>query len=136
MPDRSIFKRCGCRETHSGKLIGTHCLQLRRANGSWSSEHGHWHYRIELPRAIDGRRRQLRRGGFDTRAAAATERDHARALLTLVGRDRTRGIEIGDMLQHAVHTRGPLPDGDNIRQRLRARGSHADIPTVADYLTT
>ncbi|WP_239313631.1 tyrosine-type recombinase/integrase [Plantactinospora mayteni] len=136
MPDGSIFKRCSCRDTNTGKLIGIHCPKLRRANGSWSSDHGHWHYQLELPKTTDGRRRPLRRGGFNARTEAADELDQARSLLALARRDRARGVEIGDMLQHVAHTRGPLPDPDEIRRRLRTGGTLADAPTVAEHLTT
>ncbi|WP_431728472.1 tyrosine-type recombinase/integrase [Verrucosispora sp. TAA-831] len=136
MPDGSIFKRCGCRDTHTGKPLGNHCPKLRRANRAWSSDHGHWHYQLELPLTPEGRRRQLRRGGFDTRANAATELDQARALLALAKRDRNRRVDIGDMLQHVARTRRPLPDPDDIRHRLRAGGPLTDAPTVAQHLTT
>ncbi|BCJ64818.1 tyrosine-type recombinase/integrase [Polymorphospora rubra] len=134
MPDGSLTKRCSCRDTN-GKLIGVTCPKLRRTNGTWSADHGHWHYQIELPPTPDKRRRQLRRGGFRTRADAADELDQARTLISLANRDRERGTEIGDMLQTIAHNRQALPDPDEIRRRLRAGGSLADAPTVAEYLT-
>ncbi|MFD0975045.1 tyrosine-type recombinase/integrase [Plantactinospora endophytica] len=53
-----------------------------------------------------------------------------------MGRDRGRGVEVGNMLQYAARTRGPLPNVDDVRRRLRAGGPHTQVPTVADYLTT
>ncbi|GLH97790.1 tyrosine-type recombinase/integrase [Phytohabitans aurantiacus] len=135
MPEGSITKRCGCRDPGSGKPAGNNCPKLRRASGTWSSEHGHWQYQLELPVTTTGQRRQLRRSGFDSYRDALAELDHARALLALAGRARDRRTEIGDLLQSAAHTRQPLPDVETIRTRLRANASLAEVPTVADYLT-
>ncbi|WP_422738111.1 tyrosine-type recombinase/integrase [Micromonospora sp. WMMD729] len=135
MPDGSIFKRCGCRHPDTGKPLGNDCPKLRRPNRSWSFEHGHWTYQLELPPTADGGRRQLRRSGLPTRRAAADELDHARELLALAKGDRRRRTEIGDLLQNAARTKRPLPEVDRIRQRLRGDGPLADAPTIADYLT-
>ncbi|WP_435204100.1 tyrosine-type recombinase/integrase [Micromonospora sp. bgisy143] len=135
MPDGSIFKRCGCRHPDTGKPLGNDCPKLRRPNRSWSFEHGHWTYQLELPPTADGGRRQLRRSGLPTRRAAADELDHARELLALAKGDRRRRTEIGDLLQNTARTKRPLPEVDRIRQRLRGDGPLADAPTVADYLT-
>ncbi|MDG4760292.1 site-specific integrase [Micromonospora sp. WMMD710] len=135
MPDGSIFKRCGCRHPDTGKPLGNDCPKLRRPNRSWSFEHGHWTYQLELPPTADGGRRQLRRSGLPTRRAAADELDHARELLALAKGDRRRRTEIGDLLQNAARTKRSLPEVDRIRQRLRGDGPLADAPTVADYLT-
>lgn len=32
MPDGSIFKRCGCRHSDTGKPLGNACPKLRRPN--------------------------------------------------------------------------------------------------------
>ncbi|RLK23799.1 site-specific recombinase XerD [Micromonospora sp. M71_S20] len=134
MPDGSIFKRCGCRQPDTGKPFGNACPKLRRPNRAWSSEHGHWAYQLELPATGDGRRRQLRRAGLDSRREAAAELDHARALLALAGHDRRRRTEIADLLQATVRAGGVLPDIDGVRQRLRGDGPLAQMPTVAEYL--
>ncbi|WP_255597853.1 N-terminal phage integrase SAM-like domain-containing protein [Micromonospora sp. RL09-050-HVF-A] len=135
MPDGSIFKRCGCRHPDTGRPLGNECPKLRRPNRSWSFEHGHWTYQLELPPTSDGRRRQLRRSGLSTRRDAAAELDHARALLALTFRDRGRRTEIADLLQTCVRSGRPLPEVDRIRQRLRGDGSLADLVTVGEYLT-
>jgi integrase len=135
MSDGSIFKRCGCRDPRSSKPLGNHCPKLRRANRAWNPDHGHWNYQLELPPTTEGRRRQLRRGGFDSHKAAAAELDHARALIALAGRDRARRTEIADLLQATVRAGRPLPELDSVRQRLRTDGPLADAPTVTDYLT-
>ncbi|MFY1652823.1 tyrosine-type recombinase/integrase [Solwaraspora sp. WMMB762] len=131
MADGSITKRCSCR--HNGKRLGAQCPKLRRGNG-WNPHHGSWRYQLELPLDTAGRRRQLRRSGFDTRETAADERDHARTLLDLAGRDETLRQQIADTL-HAVKPHQPLPDRDDMARRVRA-----DVPadtrlTLGDYLT-
>ncbi|GLY67242.1 site-specific integrase [Amycolatopsis taiwanensis] len=40
--------------------------------------HGSWYFRVELPPAANGRRRQLRRGGFRSQQAARQARDYLR----------------------------------------------------------
>ncbi len=84
MSDGSVFKRCGCRNPQTRRPLGNACPKLRRPNGTWSAEHGQWHYQIELPRTPKGRR-QLRRGGFASQRETADDLDHARALLNLGG---------------------------------------------------
>jgi hypothetical protein len=134
MSDGHIFKRCGCRHPRTRKALGNACPKLRRPNGAWSSDHGVWHYQLELPRTPAGRR-QLRRGGFTTGRDATAELDHARDLLDLAGRDRARRAEIADLLLAAVRAGRPLPDLDTIRQRIQADVPLAEAPTVAAYLT-
>src|SRR5438552_6502272 len=108
MSDGHIYKRCGCRHRDTGKPLNGSCPKLRRPGGAWSSDHGHWHYQIELPRRPDGRRRQLRDGGFGNRTDAADQLDRARDLLDLAGRDRTLRAEIADLLEATVRAGKPL----------------------------
>ena len=55
MSEGHIFKRCGCRHPQTRKALGNACPKLRRPNGAWSSDHGVWHYQLELPRTPAGR---------------------------------------------------------------------------------
>ncbi len=135
MSEGSIFKRCGCRHPQTGKPLGNACPKLRRPNGSWSAEHGQWNYQLELPLTTEGRRRQLRRGGFASHRDTAAELDQARDLLAIVGRDRARRAEIADLLQAAARAGQSLPEPDSIRHKLRADGRLTEAPTVAAYLT-
>lgn len=57
------FRRCGCRD-EDGKLL-TACPRLGRERG-----HGSWYYRANVGRDAAGKRREQRRGGFTTKAAA------------------------------------------------------------------
>jgi integrase len=135
MSDGYIYKRCGCRDPESRKTLGNGCPKLRRPGGAWSSDHGLWYWQLELPRHPDGRRRQLRCGGYPHQRDAAAQLDHARAVLALAGRDRSRAAELADLMQATVKAGQPLPDVDTIRQRLRAEVPLATAPTVAAYLT-
>ncbi|BCL14650.1 tyrosine-type recombinase/integrase [Micromonospora sagamiensis] len=131
MADGSITKRCSCRK--DGKRLGNQCPKLRRGNG-WNPHHGVWRYQLELPLDDTNGRRQLRRSGFDTREEAAAERDHARALLDLAGRDEILRRHIADLLQ-ACKPGQPLPDRDHVAHRIR----RSDVPagtrlTLGEYL--
>jgi integrase len=61
----SVYRRCGCRDMSTGRLLGARCRGLR------SPEHGSWYFSAGLPSAA-GQRRRVRRGEFATRAAAVT----------------------------------------------------------------
>lgn len=63
MDHGSVYRRCGCRDENTGRLLGARCPGLRSAG------HGSWYFGAELPSAA-GERRRVRRGGFATRAAA------------------------------------------------------------------
>src|SRR5688500_14449321 len=71
----STFRRCGCRD-EAGRQLGKACPKLA------SRRHGSWFYVVELP-PINGKRRQLRRGGFqiqrEAEAALAEEIARLRA---------------------------------------------------------
>lgn len=56
----SVFKRCGCRDAETGRVLGARCPLVTEAG------HGSWFFSVELPPGSDGRRRRLRRGGFSS----------------------------------------------------------------------
>ena len=60
----SVYRRCGCRDEATGRLLGARCPGLR------SREHGSWYFSADLP-SVAGERRRVRRGGFATRDAAS-----------------------------------------------------------------
>jgi hypothetical protein len=68
MDHGSVYRRCGCRDETTEKLLGPRCLGLS------SPEHGSWYFSTDLPSAA-GERRRVRHGGFVTRAAAAAALD-------------------------------------------------------------
>jgi len=61
----SVYRRCGCTDPVTGRQLGGRCPQLA------GSRHGSWYVRLELPTALDGHRRRIRRGGYPSRKAAA-----------------------------------------------------------------
>lgn len=62
-------KRCSCLDTAGRALCGT-CPRL------YDRGHGGWYFRLELPHGHNGKRRQLRRGGYASRDAARQARDY------------------------------------------------------------
>ena len=63
----SVYRRCGCRD-ENGKQYGTHCPDLKT-----NPKHGTWAYFLSAgsdPRT--NKRRQYRKAGFATRAAAVS----------------------------------------------------------------
>lgn len=77
-----VYKRCGCVAPKTGRLRGVNCPWLRERG------HGSWYFAVDLPVGRDGRRHQLRRGGFRTRAAA----EAAKAYLLGSDADCDRGL--------------------------------------------
>jgi hypothetical protein len=68
MDHGSVYRRCGCRDMNTGRLLGARCPGLS------SPEHGSWYFSADLPSAA-GERRRVRRGWFATRAAAVAAMD-------------------------------------------------------------
>jgi hypothetical protein len=62
-----VYRRCSCRD-EGGKEFGGRCPKLKS-----DARHGSWTLAVELPPHSDGKRRQVKRGGFATKNAAATE---------------------------------------------------------------
>lgn len=113
MDQGSVFKRCGCRDQLSGRLLGAGCARLRGPG------HGSWYFSAELPSGGDERRR-VRRGGFGSRAAAAA------ALKALAGpRDgRAARMSTGEWLERWLAS----------RVSLRASTRHGYAAHVRGYL--
>lgn len=61
----SVFRRCSCR-SGDGRELGRRCPRLAS-----DRRHGTWTFSVELPVRANGKRRQVKRGGFPTRADAA-----------------------------------------------------------------
>ncbi|GGJ90159.1 site-specific integrase [Pilimelia anulata] len=132
-PDRSIAKRCTCRDAN-GKSIGATCPKLHRGSDkNWSPHHGTWTVQVELPPTAAGTRRQFRRSGYSLREEAVAARDAVRELLGLAGDDPDTKRAVGDLLQ-GLKQREPLPDRDTVARRIRAGVAvHAEA-TTGDYL--
>jgi len=63
MDHGSVYRRCGCRDASTGRLLGAGCPGLA------SPGHGSWYFSAELP-SPSGERRRVRKGGFAAREAA------------------------------------------------------------------
>ena len=133
----STYKRCGCRDTTTGRRLGQSCPKLRRPDGGWSRTHGQWHWQIELPARADGSRRPLRRGSYATQADADSRpRPHPhRARRPRRHRPAHAITKIGDLIEAAVKAGEPDPHPDQIRRALHLDIAPDELPTVADYLT-
>ncbi len=119
MANARTFKRCSCRDTDTGKRLGTKCPALRRADGKWNPHHGSWSYQLELPANLDGTRRNpLRRGGFTTQAAAENDLIHAQQLLAITTDQRTQS-KIIELVLATVNKTRELPDADTVRHKVR-----------------
>jgi integrase len=131
----STFKRCGCRDEDTGKLVGATCPLLRRRSGAWSSTHGRWGYQIELPPTVEGRRRQARRIGLASQDSATEALQHIRALLALAEDDKEILMQIADVIQGSIKAREPLPDLEEVRRRVNVGVDvRAEVPTVEQWL--
>lgn len=130
----TIFKRCGCRDTHGRKLDGR-CPRLRRRDGAWNPKHGTWQYILELPSASDGTRRRLRRGGFATQAEIDDEIDTVNQLLAIPDPDDPDTLnQVVELILHTSRTTGTLPPVEEVRRRVRAGQPLGELPTVAQWL--
>src|SRR3954451_3538302 len=74
-----IFKRCGCRQPNTKRLLGPACPQLSQRS------HGSWYYHCTVI-TLSGKRERVRRGGYATRRDVEAARD---ALLTQSTEERT-----------------------------------------------
>src|SRR5918999_134816 len=119
MAEGRMFKRCGCRDPKTRRLLGRSCPRLRRPGGGWSPHHGSWGYQLELPPTRDGKRRNpLRRSGFPTQMAAEAELTRAQELLA-ISTDRAVQIKITDLIADTVKRTRALPDPDTVRRKVR-----------------
>lgn len=75
-------KRCRCRDA-DGRDLGAKCPKLRRRDGSWNPGHGTWYAKKELPPAPDGKRFELKAGGFATEDELREWFDEALLLLSI-----------------------------------------------------
>jgi len=130
----AIKKRCGCRDPKTGKALGAKCPKLKRRGGAWSTDHGTFHYQLELPLATGDIRRILRRGGFATTTDANNDIDQAKALLELAGNDFDAREDVVELLL-TCRSGTPLPAAADLAQRLQSGVSVTGGPTMAEYLT-
>lgn len=131
----TTYKRCHCRHPDTGKPLGGNCPKLRRGN-SWNPNHGVWQYQIELPRAANGRRRPLRRGGFASQTDAVTVLHKINEALAVADPgDTDDRIRIGDLIEYALNNERPVPDAAEVRRLIYAAETFDVDLTVAELLT-
>jgi integrase len=63
-----VYKRCGCRDSASGRRLEASCPRLAEHN------HGSWYFHCSVT-TVWGRRERIRRGGYATRRQAAAARE-------------------------------------------------------------
>jgi integrase len=108
----TVSRRCGCRDPQSGRKLGDRCPRLSNAR------HGSWSFTVELPPGADGKRRRVRKGGYDTQRAATAARS------ALVERVRT-----GARVEPGRRTVGQLLDewlAGRVGLRPSTARGHAD----------
>jgi integrase len=113
MDHGSVFRRCGCRDQVTGRLLGARCPKLSGVR------HGTWYFSAELPSPAGGRRR-VRRGGFATRAAAVA----ALEALSRPAAAAAAGMRTGEWLERWLAA----------RVSLRASTSRGYAAHVGGYL--
>ena len=131
----TTYKRCMCRDVLTGRELGVRCPKLKRKDGSYAPGHGHWAFQYELPRTVEGKRRQARRMGLASQDEALQELGQVRELLKLAENEVDLRAQIADLIQEALKKRKMLPSVAEVRKRL---GTGADVrkeaPTVEAYL--
>jgi integrase len=93
----SVYRRCGCRDKATGRLLGARCPGLR------SREHGSWYFSADLPSAT-GERHRMRRGvsAIQDAASAALE------ALASPAAGPERGLSTGEWLSRWLASRVSL----------------------------
>jgi hypothetical protein len=109
----SVYRRCGCRDKATGRLLGARCPGLR------SREHGSWCFSADLPSAT-GERHRVRRGGFATQDAASA----ALEALASPAAGPEPGLSTGEWLSRWLES----------RVSLRASTSRSYAAHVRSYL--
>lgn len=104
MDHGSVFRRCGCRDQETGRLLGARCPKLG------SARHGTWYFSADLPSAA-GDRRRVRRGGFTTRAAAVAALEALSGPAPTGARGLTTGEWLGQWLASRVSLRASTSRG-------------------------
>ena len=78
----SVRRTCACRDPETGRQYGTACPKLA------NKRHGRWEFVLEMP-LVGGKRRQVRRRGFETKREAQDALDEVVSGLR-------RGVEVND----------------------------------------
>jgi len=123
----STFKRCACRD-ETGRQLGKSCPKLAQ------KRHGTWYLFMALPVGADGRRRQLKRGGFATKAEAEAELDRLRARSGR-GEQVERRQTTGDWLTYWLTEKTKTSGASAVGKPIRATTARVYRQHVEQYLT-
>jgi len=96
MDHGSVYRRCGCRDESTGRLLGAGCPGLA------SPGHGSWYFSADLP-SPSGERRRVRKGGFAAREAAVAALEAVTAPVAL-----EPGLATGEWLGRWLESRVSL----------------------------
>jgi integrase len=128
----STYKRCKCRDD-DGKELGAACPKLKRkGTNAWSSTHGTWYYRLELDAGPGGKRRTIRRGGFETSDDVEEALDEAKTKAKSgvnIGKKQTVGQYLEAWARGKKRTRGNTNRGyeSMIRNHLLPHLGHIPL---------
>jgi integrase len=128
-------KRCRCRDA-DGRDLGATCPKLRRRDGSWNPNHGRWMGKAELPPGPDGKRLDLKAGGFGSEDELKEWFGTAELLLSIPEkgpRGHEARVEILRLIKESRAQKADLPDYDDIRLRHK-QGVALQTGLTGDYL--
>jgi hypothetical protein len=130
-PPGSTYKRCHCRDPRTGKWRDTACPLLR-----WSN-HGSWYFYLALP-PIAGKRRRIRRGGFETeheaREAMQDMLDEAGLAISATGGRPSAITALREYLATVVSTTQTPGTRWRVRQRVRPWVRPLDLMRLSSNL--
>lgn len=130
-PPGSTYKRCHCRHPRTGKWLDTTCPLLR-----WSN-HGSWYFYVALP-PVDGKRRRIRRGGFETepeaRDAMQEVLDEAGLTISATGDQPSALNTLREYLATVVSPTKAPGTRWRVRQRVRPRVRPLDLMRLSSTL--
>lgn len=152
-----VFKKCGCRgpvldsDGHpllgaDGKprmrRLGSGCPQPRHAGGRWNSNHGSWHFQMEVVTWPGEPRAHLTQGGIATAEKAQDAVERIRALLAVSDELEDAPqvavkfrADLVERIRACLKTKSRLPEVEEIRKTARLGQPVLNKVTVADWLT-
>ena len=117
---------------------GVKCPKLRRRDGTWNPKHGTWYAKQELPSGPDGKRVDLKAGGFTSEDELRDWFRDAELLLSIPDRG-PRGhearLEILALIKETRKRSEDLPDYDDVRLRHK-QGAALKTGLLGEYLDT
>ncbi|SEH01947.1 Phage integrase family protein [Nonomuraea solani] len=128
------YKRCKCRDA-DGRELGAKCPKLRRKGGAWNPNHGTWYGKEELPKGADGKRVDLRLGGFKTETELIAFFEKGLRLLGIpeAGPEGHEArMEIRAMIKAANKQQAPLPDYEELHRKHNV-GQPLQSITLGEY---